>query len=185
VTLRSFQGRSPRLGPGVFVADSAEVIGDVTLGADASVWYGTVIRGDGAPIRVGARTNVQDLSVLHVTAGRGCTVGDDVTIGHRAIVHACVVEDRCLIGMGAIVLDGAVIGAESIVGAGALVPAGMQVPPRSLVLGVPATVKRHLGDADVASIADYGRTYVGLKDAHLPSAGPAPAAVVDTDPPAS
>jgi carbonic anhydrase/acetyltransferase-like protein (isoleucine patch superfamily) len=162
-----FQGTHPVLGQRVFVADNATLVGDVTLGDDASVWFQTVLRGDGLPIRVGARTNVQDLVMVHVTAGgHGATIGDDVTIGHRAIVHACTVGDRCLIGMGSILLDGCVIGDESIVGAGAVVPAGMQVPPRSLVLGLPAQIKRTLTDDDVRTIRDLGQTYLRLKESY-------------------
>jgi carbonic anhydrase/acetyltransferase-like protein (isoleucine patch superfamily) len=163
--LLDFDGKTPALGQRVYVAPNATLIGDVTLGDDASVWFQTVLRGDGLPIRVGARTNVQDLVMVHVTSGgHGATIGDDVTIGHRAIIHACTVGNRCLIGMGAILLDGSVIGDESIVGAGAVVPAGMQVPPRSLVLGMPAQVKRSLTDRDLETIDTLGRNYLKLKD---------------------
>ena len=165
--LLTHDGKTPRVGERVFVADNATLIGDVTLQDDASVWFQCVLRGDGLPIRVGPRTNVQDLVVMHVTAGgHGVTVGADVTIGHRAIVHDCTVGDRCLIGMGAILLDGCVIGDECIVGAGAVVPAGMQVPPRSLVVGLPAQVKRTLGERDVASILDFGQKYLRLKETY-------------------
>jgi len=121
------------------------VIGDVEVGPDSSLWYGTVVRGDVHEIRIGARTNLQDQCVVHVTRGRFAThIGDEVTVGHRAVVHGCTVEEGALIGIAAVVLDGARVGAEALVGAGALVPPGMQVPERSLVLGVPARVVRSL-----------------------------------------
>jgi carbonic anhydrase/acetyltransferase-like protein (isoleucine patch superfamily) len=121
------------------------VIGDVEIGPDSSLWYGTVVRGDVHEIRIGARTNLQDQCVVHVTRGRFAThIGDEVTVGHRAVVHGCTVEEGALIGIAAVVLDGARVGAEALVGAGALVPPGMQVPERSLVLGVPARVVRSL-----------------------------------------
>lgn len=137
-----FRGRSPVVPSSVFVAPTAVVVGDVVLGEGASVWYGTVVRGDVGPIRVGARTNIQDGCVLHVTGGLpGLTVGEEVTIGHRAVLHGATIRDRCLIGMGAILLDGCDIGEESLVGAGSVVREGTVVPPRSFVAGVPAVVK--------------------------------------------
>lgn len=129
-----------------FVAPSADVLGDVELGEEASVWYGCVVRGDIAPVRVGARSNVQDLSVVHVDVGRPCLIGEEVAVGHRAIVHGCELRDRCLVGMGAVVLSGAVVGAGSFVAAGAVVTEGMEVPPNSLVVGVPGTVIREVDD---------------------------------------
>lgn len=136
-------GLHPRVGDGVFVAPTAAVIGDVALGEGASVWFGAVLRGDIGPIRVGPRTNVQDLACLHLTAGVStCTVGADCTIGHGAILHGCHVDDGCLIGMGAVILDEAHIGAKSVIAAGALVPPRMKVPPGSFVAGVPAKVVR-------------------------------------------
>lgn len=130
----------PVIPASAWVADTATVRGDVSLGEDVSVWFSAVIRGDEAPITVGARTNIQDGAVLHVSAGFPCVVGREVTIGHGAVVHGCTVEDGALIGIGAIVLDGATIGAGAMVGAGALVLPGMSVPPGVLVLGVPAQV---------------------------------------------
>lgn len=124
----------------VWIADTATVRGDVVLGEDVSVWFSAVIRGDEAPIRIGARTNIQDGAVVHVSAGAPCVIGADVTVGHGAIVHACTVEDGCLIGMRATVLDGACIGAGSIVGAGAVVPPGMVVPAKTVVMGLPARI---------------------------------------------
>jgi carbonic anhydrase/acetyltransferase-like protein (isoleucine patch superfamily) len=154
-------GIRPRLGSGVFVADTAAVIGDVWLGDGASVWFGAVLRGDCYPIRIGARTNVQDNAVVHVTGGEAATtVGDDVTIGHSAVVHGCTVGDRCLVGIASVVLDGAVIGEDSLVAAGSLVTPGTVVPPRSVVMGRPARVVRPAGDADLARIRQGAANYV-------------------------
>lgn len=162
-----FESHEPALADDVFVAPGAVVIGDVTAGAGTSFWYNVVVRGDVCPIRFGARVNVQDLSMIHVTSDEApCIVGDDVTIGHRAILHGCTVEQGCLIGMGAIVLDHAVIGAESLIGAGALVTPRTVIPPRSLVVGSPARVKRTLRDDEVANLYTSARHYVALAARH-------------------
>jgi carbonic anhydrase/acetyltransferase-like protein (isoleucine patch superfamily) len=145
---------------GAFVATNAIVTGDVTLGADAGIWFGCVVRGDDAPLTIGARTNVQDLTVVHADTGTPNVIGSDVTIGHRAVLHGARVGDRCLIGMGAILLRGSVIGDESLVAAGAVVKEGAQIPPRSLVAGVPAKVLRQLTDEEVRSIAASADLYV-------------------------
>ncbi len=157
-----YEGKAPRIAPSAWVAEGAVVAGDVELGEESSVWFGSVVRGDVNHVRVGARTNIQDQSVVHVTGGTHPTViGDDVTIGHRAVLHGCTVHDRCLVGIGAIVLDGAVVGPDAMVGAGALVPPGMVVPPGKLVLGAPAKVKRDLTVEELAflrtSAARYAR----------------------------
>ena len=166
--IRSVFGKRPRLGRGVFVAETAAVIGDVELGDDSSIWYSTVVRGDVMPIRIGARTNIQDGTIIHVTSEKfGTTIGDDCTIGHAAIIHACTVEDLCLIGMGAILLDGVRIGHGSFVGAGALVTPGTVIPPGSLVLGSPAKVKRPV-DARERDAIEYGAAhYVELTREYL------------------
>jgi carbonic anhydrase/acetyltransferase-like protein (isoleucine patch superfamily) len=159
--LQAFGGSRPRVDPSVFLAEGCVVVGDVELGAGSSVWFGAVVRGDVHSIRVGARTNVQDQAVIHVTGGTHPTViGDDVTIGHRAVLHGCTVKDRCLIGIGAIVLDGAVVGEEAMVGAGALVPPGMVVPPRTLVMGAPARVRRTLDAREVEGLRASAAHYV-------------------------
>ncbi|MDP2482291.1 MAG: gamma carbonic anhydrase family protein [Candidatus Palauibacterales bacterium] len=137
---------APSVHPTAWIAPGAVVRGDVTLGSDSSVWYQCVLRGDIAPIRIGAGTNIQDLSMVHVDVDRPCHVGDRVGIGHRAIIHACDIEDGCLIGMGAIVLSNAVIGAGSVIAAGAVVLEGMRVPPDSLVAGVPGRVIRSVDE---------------------------------------
>ena len=138
--------------PTAFIASTASVMGDVTLGEESSVWYCTVIRGDMAPIVIGAQSNIQDGSIVHVDAGVPCTVGQRVAVGHRVILHGCTVEDDCLIAMGSVLLNGVRIGAGSVVAAGAVVPEGMQVPPRSLVMGVPGRIVRAV-DAELAKRA--------------------------------
>ncbi len=161
--LPAYLDTTPTLGRDVFVADTARVIGDVHLGDEVNVWYGTVVRGDVHHIRVGARTNLQDNSVVHVTSGRHPThIGAEVTVGHRAVIHGCTIEDRALIGMGAVVMDGAVVGQEAMVGAGALVTPGTVIPPRTLAVGSPARVKRPLTDDEVASLRRSAAHYVTL-----------------------
>jgi carbonic anhydrase/acetyltransferase-like protein (isoleucine patch superfamily) len=159
--VRSLAGKAPRLHESAFVVEGAVVIGDVELGAESSLWFGTVVRGDVNFIRIGARTNVQDHSVLHVTGGTHPTVvGDEVTVGHRVTLHGCTVKDRCLVGIGAIVLDGAVVEEEAMVGAGALVAPGFVVPSRTLVLGAPARVVRPLRAAEVEGLRRSADRYV-------------------------
>lgn len=166
--VRGYEGKNPRFGERVFVAENAAIIGDVELGNDVSIWYGTTIRGDVNFIRIGARTNVQDNCTIHVAHDRWSTViAEEVTIGHGAIVHGCTVHRRALIGMGSRVLDGAVVGESALVGAGALVSEGMHVPPRTLVVGVPAKVKRELTDEEVARLDSSWRNYVNYKERYL------------------
>lgn len=153
---------TPRVAPDAFVAANATVIGRVTLAAEASVWFGAVIRGDVAPITVGPGANVQDLSVLHADEGRPCRIGARVTVGHRCIVHGCTVGDGALVGMGAILLNGCEIGAESLVGAGALVTQGVRIPPRSLVLGSPGRVVRTLREDELAELRRSAAHYVAM-----------------------
>ena len=152
--------KKPTIGEGVFVAPGAILIGDVRLGDHASVWFGAVLRGDNDVIAIGARSNIQDGTVVHVDPGVPVFIGEDVTVGHRAIIHGCRIEDRVIVGMGAVILNHAVIGSESIVGAGAVVPEGKVIPPRSLVLGVPGRVVRRLTDADVMRIRRNAQVYV-------------------------
>lgn len=159
--LKPYKGKWPKLNATVFIEDSAQVIGDVELGENSSVWFNAVVRGDVHYIRIGSRTNVQDNCTLHVTKDTyPLIIGDDVTIGHNVVLHGCTVKDRCLIGMGAIVLDNAVIGEDSMVGAGALVTEGMQVPPGSLVLGIPAKVVRELKPEEKARILKSAQNYI-------------------------
>lgn len=163
-----FGDRTPRLDPSVFVAPTAWITGDVTVGAEASFFFGAVARGDILPVQVGARTNVQENALLHTSTGlTPCIVGADVTIGHGTIVHGCTVGNRCILGMNAVILDGATIGDDCIIGAQALVPMNMRIPPRSLVLGVPAKVVRTLTDAEVASILENAQHYVETSREYL------------------
>jgi carbonic anhydrase/acetyltransferase-like protein (isoleucine patch superfamily) len=160
--VHSFEDKTPRIHETAFVAWNAEVSGDVELAEGSSVWFGAVLRADVAAIRIGARTNVQDGSVIHVDAGVDCVLGDEVTVGHGAIVHACRIGDRCLVGMGAVVLDRAEIGEESIVGAGALVTQGKKFPPRSMILGSPAKLVRELKPEEVESLHEHAHIYAEL-----------------------
>jgi carbonic anhydrase/acetyltransferase-like protein (isoleucine patch superfamily) len=172
--VRAYKTIQPKLGARAWVDVSAHVIGDVELGDDASVWMGSVVRGDVNRIRIGARSNVQDACVLHVTAQHPTTLAEDVTVGHSVTLHGCTIERLCLIGIGAIVLNGAVVGEESIVAAGALVPEDMQVPPRSLVMGAPAKVKRPVTDEEREKLRWYSERYVGLKEEYRAAEGVAP-----------
>ncbi|MBX3728421.1 MAG: gamma carbonic anhydrase family protein [Candidatus Sumerlaeia bacterium] len=157
-----FEGRVPKIHPSAFIAPTAVVIGDVTIEEGASIWYGVVLRGDLDPIHVGARSNVQDNSVLHTGEGEPCIIQEDVTVGHMACLHGCTIEPGCLIGMMATVLNRSVIGRESIVGASALVAEGKIIPPRSLVLGVPSKIVRALTQEDVD--ASYHNTAKYVKN---------------------
>jgi carbonic anhydrase/acetyltransferase-like protein (isoleucine patch superfamily) len=159
--LRSFRGRLPVIDPTAYIDETAQVIGDVEVGAESSVWMNVVVRGDVNLIRIGRRTNIQDATVVHVQRQTHPTdIGDQVTVGHAAVVHGCTIGHRVLVGMGAIIMNGAEIGEDSIVAAGALVTERTVVPPRSLVMGRPATVRRSLTDAEVASILAYSENYV-------------------------
>ncbi len=161
MALYEYLGVRPRVGRDVYIAPAATVIGDVTLGDEASLWFGTVVRGDVMPIVIGARTNIQDGSVVHVTTGKAMTtVGDDVTVGHMVLLHGCTVGSRVLVGMGSVLLDGAVIEDDTIVGAGSLVTPGTRIPAGSLALGRPAKVVRSLTDGDRAWIRDSGLAYL-------------------------
>lgn len=159
--IRTFQGIKPTIPDSCFIEDTAVVIGDVVLGEDCSVWFNAVIRGDVNHIRIGNRTNVQDLCMLHVTHDtHPLIIGNEVTIGHSVVLHGCTIKDRVLVGMGAIVMDGAVIGEDSVVGAGALVVEGTVVPPKSLILGSPGRVRRGVSDAELAWIKESAANYV-------------------------
>jgi carbonic anhydrase/acetyltransferase-like protein (isoleucine patch superfamily) len=159
--LRPYRGRLPVIDPTAYIDPSAQVIGDVEIGEESSIWMNVVIRGDVNHIRIGRRSNVQDGTIVHVMHDTHPTaIGDEVTIGHGAMVHGCTIEDRVLIGMGAILLNGARVGADSIVAAGSLVPEGGVIPPRSLAMGSPAKVRRTLSDAEVASLLEYSANYV-------------------------
>ena len=159
-------GRSPDLSRAVFIAANATIVGDVTLGAQSSVFYGAVLRGDIARIVVGEGTNLQDNAIVHLADDLDAVIGAWCTVGHAAIVHACTVEDECLIGMGATILDGARIGARSLIGANALVPQRMIVPPGSLVYGAPAKVIRPLSETEQRGLRGWAEKYVEVAKAH-------------------
>lgn len=165
--VRGYKGKSPKIGERVFIAETASVIGDVEIGEDSSIWYGTVIRADVQQIRIGARTNVQDNCTLHVTRESALLLEDEVTLGHGVIAHGCVVRRGSLIGMGSRLLDGVVVGEESIVAAGALVSEGTIVPPRSLVIGFPAKVRRTLTPEDLSYLVRFHRNYLEYKETYL------------------
>jgi len=160
--LLPYKNQLPSVHPTCFLADNARVIGDVTLAEDVNIWYGAVLRGDVNCIKVGARTNIQDLSLVHVASGYSTTIGEDVTIGHSAIVHACQIGSNVLIGMGAIILDGAVVEDNVIIGAGALVPPGKVIPSGSLAVGSPAKVVRQLTDDEKRGLKESATKYVAL-----------------------
>jgi carbonic anhydrase/acetyltransferase-like protein (isoleucine patch superfamily) len=166
--LRSYQGKSPVVPASCYVDESAQVIGDVALGENASVWMNAVLRGDVHYIRIGANSNVQDCSVLHGMRERyPVVVGDWVTIGHSVTLHGCVVEDRCLIGMGSVILNNARIGAGSIIAAGTVIPENTVVPVNTLWMGVPGRQRKELTAADQEMILRYARNYLDYKAAYL------------------
>src|SRR3954471_14297021 len=168
IVLRPYKGVMPRIGAGCYIDESAQVIGDVEVGENASIWMCAVVRGDVNSIRIGANSNVQDCSVLHGMLGKfTVTLGDWVTVGHSVTLHGCAVEDRCLIGMGAVILNGAKIGSDSIIAAGTLITEGMVIEPGSLVMGSPGKVRRKLSEEEKASILTYGRNYLGYKEHYL------------------
>jgi carbonic anhydrase/acetyltransferase-like protein (isoleucine patch superfamily) len=166
--IRSYQGKAPVIGEGCYVDVSAQVIGDVELGPQASIWMNAVVRGDVNSIRIGARSNVQDCAVLHgMRYVYPVIVGEMVTIGHNATVHGCVIEDQVLVGMGSTILNNARIGEGSIIAAGAVIPEQTVIPPNSLVAGVPGKVRRTLGDADRAMILKYATNYLDYTAIYL------------------
>ncbi len=159
--IRTFQGIKPTVPRSCFIEATGVVIGDVVMGEDCSVWFNAVIRGDVNSIRIGDRTNVQDLCMLHVTHDtHPLVIGNDVTIGHHVVLHGCTIHDRVLVGMSAIIMDGAVIGEDSVVGAGALVVEGTIVPPKSVILGSPAKVKRPISEKELVWVKESAENYV-------------------------
>ncbi len=165
----------PKFGKNTWVAPDSTVIGNVETGEECSIWFGCVVRGDVHKIRIGDRSNIQDLTMIHVTHykkedmsdGHPTIIGSDVTVGHRVMLHGCTIEDGCLIGMNSTILDGAVIGKESIVGAGALVTGGKKFPPRSLILGSPAKAVRELSDEEVEELYASAKRYVEFKNDYI------------------
>ena len=173
--IERFKNWTPKIDKNVFIAKSADIIGNVHIGEDSSIWFGSVIRGDVHYIKIGKRVSIQDLSMIHVTHfkkedmsdGNPTIIGDDVTVGHKVMLHGCTIEDACLIGMSATILDGAVIGKESIVGAGSLVTKNKIFPPRSLIMGTPAKVIRTLSDQEVEELYASAKRYVKFKNEYL------------------
>ena len=171
--LVEIDGKKPKISEGSFVAETANIIGEVFIGEECSIWFGAVIRGDLAKISIGNRTNIQDICMLHVENGYDLKIGNDVTVGHRAILHGCHIGNNVLIGMGSTVMDGAVIGNNCIVGAGALVTSGTMIPDNSLVIGFPAKVKRELEEKELSLIkratdhyVDYAKKYMSKSTVH-------------------
>ena len=166
--LHEYKGKWPKLGEGVYIAEGAQIVGDVEIGDHASIWYNCVIRGDVHYIRIGKYTNIQDGSIGHVQKDLyPLILHNHVTVGHGVMMHGCTIESHCLIGMRATILNNVVIGAHSIVGAGALVTEHTVIPPRSLVLGMPAKVKRQLSDEEVANIDQFAQRYYEYKETYL------------------
>ncbi len=161
--IESFRNLAPKIHETAFVTDDATIIGDVEIGAESSVWFGSILRGDVNFIRIGERTNIQDGTIIHVSRDTNSTVlENEITVGHRATLHGCHIESNCLIGIGAIILDGARVGANSLVAAGSLITPNTFIPPRSLVMGSPARVKRQLSDEEVKDLEKFWRNYVEL-----------------------
>ncbi len=174
--IHDYKEMTPKIGNYSWIAPSADVIGEVEIGEHCSIWFGAIVRGDVHFIKIGDRTNIQDLSMIHVTHykkhrkigdGYPTIIGNDVTIGHRVMLHGCVIEDACLIGMSATILDGAVIGRESIVGAGSLVTKNKVFPPRSLIMGSPAKVVRSLTDEEVKELYASAKRYMKFKNDYM------------------
>ena len=161
--IKSFEKLQPKIHRTAFVAETAVVVGDVEIGDESSVWYGAVLRGDVNHIRIGARTNIQDASVIHVSSQTHPTIlEDEITVGHRVTLHGCCIETGCLIGIGSIILDGVRVGKNSLVAAGSLLTPNTEIPPASLVMGAPARVKRALSDEEIEGLKKFWRNYVSL-----------------------
>ena len=162
--IRPFKTHTPVVDPSAYVDQSAQVIGDVEIGAESSVWMNVVIRGDVNRIRIGRRSNIQDLTMVHVMRDtHPTTIGDEVTVGHSAVIHGSTIEDRVLVGMAAVLLNGVHVGHDSVIAAGTLLTEGTRIPPRSLVMGRPGKVKRELTDEEVAEIRWYADNYVAYR----------------------
>ncbi len=161
--IKTYENLTPKIHETAFIAEDALIIGDVEIGEQASVWYGSILRGDVNYIRIGNRTNIQDASIIHVSSKTHSTIlEDEITLGHRVTLHGCYIETGCLIGIGAIILDGVRVGANSLVAAGSLLTPDTIIPPRSLVMGTPAKVKRELDDEEIKNLEKFWRNYVLL-----------------------
>jgi gamma-carbonic anhydrase len=166
--IKKFQEKAPKIHESVFIAENAVIIGDVEIGEGASIWYGCILRGDVNHIKIGAKTNIQDMSMIHVSRGKDypTIIEEQVTVGHSVTLHGCYVEKGSLIGIGAIILDGARIGANSLIAAGSLVTPNTIIPPRSFVLGSPARVKRELSDEEIQDLQRFWQNYVKLSETY-------------------
>lgn len=170
--IRPFRGHTPTIPASCFIEDSAQIIGDVVFGEQSSVWFNTVVRGDVNPIRIGARTNLQDLTMVHVLSKKhATTIGDDVTVGHHVVLHGCTVGSRVLIGMGAILMDGVTVGDDCIIAAGALLTPGTTIPSGHLAVGSPAKVSRRLKEEEKSFLKQSAQNYVGYSEEHRASRG--------------
>jgi len=162
--IKNFKDKRPSISDQAYIADSADIIGDVEIGDFSSIWFNAVLRGDTGSIRIGSRTSIQDNVVIHADSPMNVQIGNDVTIGHGAVVHGCTIDDNVIIGMNSTILNGAHIGKNSIVGANALVPEGKRFPDNSIILGVPAKVKREATDQDMQNISENAAEYVALAE---------------------
>ena len=167
MAIHNYDGREPKIAPTAFIADGAQIIGGVEIGEKASVLFNSVLRGDINDIRVGAYSNIQDNSTLHVADDFPCIVGEYVTVGHGVNLHGCVIEDEVVVGMGAVVMNGVVVGRQSTIGAGAVVPPNTKIPPRSLVMGVPARITRELSEEQAAGNKHWAEKYVRVTRKYL------------------
>lgn len=165
--LRDFEGKQPKTGNNTYIADSADIIGDVVNGNDCSVWHQAAIRADINKVRIGDCTNIQEHVSIHVDSNIPTIIGSKVTLGHGAIVHACTVEDCTLIGMGAIILDGAIIGHHCLIAAGSIIPPGKTIPPRSMVMGQPGKIVRELSDQEASNLEHHAEKYHKLALRHI------------------
>jgi len=166
--IKPYKGAVPRIHREALILEPVVITGDVEIGPEASIWFGAVVRGDVGPVSIGARTNIQDLCMLHETLGRTqCIIEDEVTVGHRAVIHGALLKRRCLVGMGAVVMDEAVVGENAMVGAGAVVPEGMHIPDGHLAMGVPAKVVRPLVDVEIEALALSAEHYVQYAKEYL------------------
>ena len=171
--IRPFRGHTPQIPESCFIEDSAHVIGDVILGEHSSIWFNSVVRGDVNPIRIGARTNIQDLTMVHVLSKKhGTTIGDDVTVGHHVVIHGCTIGNRVLVGMGAILMDGVTVGDDCIIAGGALLTPGTNIPSGHLAVGSPAKVGRPLKDEEKAFLKQSAQNYVEYAEEHRKSREP-------------
>lgn len=159
-----YRGIIPKIGDNSYIAPSADILGEVEMGSNCSVWFGVVVRGDVAPIYIGDNVNVQDLSMLHVTGGIPLRIGNNVSLAHRVMLHSCIIEDNCLIGMGATILDNAVIGKNSLVAAGSVVPPNKAYPEGSFIIGSPAVVKRSLTADEIEKYSNHYKIYLKTKE---------------------